>query len=155
MPETIEDRAKPTLKRAIEGGACVFRAEYFTMPEYPLVHIGLGLPVRFMKGDKVAFAVVENVANFVEANFQDWVSAIEMKKYTLVDAFAPDFTLVASGRTNLDPKVIAEIVESVNKANYHFNTIPEGFRDYSKAVQEFYQQHPEPFIWSPQARPMR
>jgi tetratricopeptide (TPR) repeat protein len=155
MLETVQDSSKPTLKRAVERSACVFRAEYFAMPEYPLVHIGLGLPVQFMEGSKVAFAVVENVANFLEANFQDWVSAIEMEEYTLVDVFAPDFTLVASGRTNLDAKVIAEIVESVNKANRHFNTIAEGSRDYSKAVKAFYQQHPEPFIWSPQAKPMR
>lgn len=135
-----------SVRPVVERSACVFRAEYFTMPEYPIVHIGLGLPVQFMEGSKVAFAVVESVANFLEANFQDWVSAIEMKEYTLVDVFAPNFTLVASGRTNLDARVIAGIVESVNKANRYFSKIRGGSRDYSRAVKAFYQQHPEPFI---------
>ena len=97
MPENVDTDCIPTIKRSVEGSACVFRAEFFTQPEYPLVHIGLGLPVKFLEGSKVAFTVVENVANFVEANFQEWVEAIETKRYTLVDVVAPDGNLVASG----------------------------------------------------------
>lgn len=146
MPDNPETDSLPTLKRSVEGSACVFRAVFFTQPEYPLVHIGLGLPVKFLEGSKVAFIIVENVANFVEANFQEWVEAIETKRYTIVDVVVPDGHLVASGRTNLDPKVISEIVEGVNKANVFLKTIPQGSQNYTTAVNRFFQEYPDPFF---------
>lgn len=149
MPEYVDTDCIPTIKRSVERSACVFRAEFFTQPEYPLVHIGLGLPVKFLEGSKVAFTVVENVANFVEANFQDWVKAIETKRYTMVDVVTQDGNLIASGRTTLEPIIISEIVEAVNKANTYLNMIPQGSQNYKTAVNRFFQQYPDPFIWSP------
>jgi hypothetical protein len=155
MPDNIAPDSIPTIKRAVEGGACIFRAEFFTQPQYPLVHIGLGLPARYLEGSKVAFIVIENVANFVEANFQEWVGAIEAKRYTNIHVVPTDGHPIASGRTNLDPKVISEIVECVNKANNYFKTIPQASQNYMTALNKFYEEYPEPFIWSPKAPPMR
>jgi hypothetical protein len=149
MPANLDSNRIATIKQSVERGACVFRAQFFTQPEYPLVHIGLGLPVKFLEGSKVTFMILENVANFIEANFQDWVTAIEAKQYTLVDVVSPEGKLVASGRTNLDPKVILEIVQGVNKANSLLKTIPQGSLNYKIAVNRFFQEYPEPFIWSP------
>jgi hypothetical protein len=97
MPEEVDPEWEPTLKRTVEGGACIFRAQYYAMPQYPVVHIGLGLPIRFLEGSKVAFAIVESVADFTEGNYQDWVLGVQEKKHTVVDVFAPDFRLIATG----------------------------------------------------------
>lgn len=148
MPEKVDADTVATIQRTVQGGACIFRAEFFTQPDYPLVHIGLGLPVRYLEGSQVAFAVLENVANFLEANFQEWVESIETRHYTIVDVVAPDGHLVASGRTRLEPEIIAEVVEGVNQANAFLKTIPPARQNYTTAVARFFEQHPEPFIWS-------
>jgi hypothetical protein len=146
MLENIEAYDEPDLKKSIEGGKCVFHGKFFNMPEYPLVHIGLGLPVSLLERTKIGLIVVDNTVNFTEANFQDWVAAVEIKKYTIVDVFLPDLTLVASGRTNLDATVISEIVNCINQANSHLNTTPQAYWDFKNAVKGFYQKYPNPFL---------
>jgi hypothetical protein len=148
MPETLEAASATTIKRYVEGGATIFRAEFFNQPEFPLVHIGLGLPVKVLEGTKLALMVVENVANFMEANFQDWVQAVEASHSTRVDVVTADGKLVASGRTNLDAQIIAGIVESVNKADAALKRIPPELQNYHHAVNRFFQEHPDPFLWS-------
>jgi len=142
----VRDDQIPTIKRAI--GACILHAEFFSMTEYPLVHLGLGIPVEFPEGDRVGLSIVENLANFMEANFQDWVAALEAKKYTMVHIYGPDYSHIATGRTNLDAEIIEGIVGAVNEANLLLKKIPETALDFEKAVTIFYQQHHNPFIWS-------
>lgn len=148
MPETLDVNSIPTIRRAVEGSACIFRAEFFSQPEYPLVHIGLGIPVKFLEDTKVAFTIVENVANFVEANFQEWVEGIETLRYTIVDVIAPDGRLIASGRTNLESDIISGVVESVDRANVFFKNIPQGSQNYMTALNRFFEEYPQPFIWT-------
>jgi len=50
---------------------------------------------------------------------------------------------------------IEAIVDAVNRANEHLKTIPEAKWDWKKAATRFYEQHPDPFIWSPQAPNLR
>jgi hypothetical protein len=145
--EVREDQLS-TIKRTVEGGACIFRGEFFPMPEYPLVHIGLGVPVQYLDDRRVTLAIVENLANFVEANFQDWVAAVEAKKYTLVHVYGPGFSHIVSGRTHFDAETIESIVGAVSKANASFREIPETRLVLKAATARFNQQHPDPFIWS-------
>ncbi|GAI14834.1 unnamed protein product, partial [marine sediment metagenome] len=113
-----------------------------------LVHIGLGVPVEYLDSGRVALSIVENLANFMEANFQDWVAAVEVKKYTMVHVYGPDFSHIATGRTDLDAEIIESIVGAVNRANSALKRIPERTLDFKKAASKFYEQHPDPFIWS-------
>jgi hypothetical protein len=137
-----------TIKRTVEGGACIFRGEFFAMPDYPLVHIGLGVPVEYLEGGRVTLSIVENLANFMEANFQDWVGAVEVKKYTMVHVYGPDFSHITTGRTYFDAEIIDSIVGAVNEANSLLKKIPKTALDFEKAITTFYQQHHDPFIWS-------
>jgi hypothetical protein len=118
------------------------------MPAYPLVHIGLGVPVEYLDENRVELSIMENLANFMEANFQDWVSAVEVKKYTMVHVYGPDFCHIATGRTYFDAEIIESIVGAVSRANSSLKKIPEGTWDFEQAATRFYQQHPNPFIWS-------
>ena len=143
--DRIQDEYVPVIKRAIK--ACILRGEFFPMSEYPLVHLGLGIPIKFI-GEKVNLSIVENLANFAEANFQDWVAAIETKQYTELHVYGPNHTHVASGRLDLHQKIISDIINVVNKANSFHKKIPIEKRNYKTAATKFFQQNPEPFIWS-------
>ena len=147
LNETRSDHIS-TIKRGVEGGACIFRGEFFFMPEYPLVHIGLGIPVEYLAGNRVSLSIVENVANFMEANFQDWASAIEKKRYTLVHVFNSNYTNITTGRTSLDDEIINSIIDSINQASVSMQKIPEMTLDFKKATKRFFEQYPDPFIWS-------
>jgi hypothetical protein len=138
----------PTIRDAVARGASLLRGECFVMPDYPLVHLGLGIPVRFINGTRFDAAILESVMNLVEANFQDWVVAVEDKKYTSLHVFGPDCSHIAAGRMNLDAKIVAGIVQAVTRANSAFKEMPEAALDFSQAVNAFFEQHPKPFIWS-------
>ncbi|MFB0556405.1 MAG: tetratricopeptide repeat protein [Dehalococcoidia bacterium] len=138
----------PTIKGAVDKGACVLRGEFFSIPEYPLVHMGLGIPVEFLDNNRVSFQIVDDVVNFVEANFQDWVAVIEAREYTMIHVYGPDYSHIASGRIKLETQVITGIVDAVNQANSAFKSIPLTVLDFQKATATFYEQHPHPFIWS-------
>jgi hypothetical protein len=138
----------PGIKKFVERGASLLRGEFFSMPEYPLIHIGLGIPVQFLDDTRFETTIVESVMNFMEANFQDWVATVEAKKYTLLYVFGPDHSYIATGRMNLDAKIVTDIVDAVNRANSAFKKIPATALDFKKAVAAFFEQHPKPFIWS-------
>jgi tetratricopeptide (TPR) repeat protein len=147
MPHELDEALIPDLKRSVEEGFCFFRAGFYEQPEFPLVHIGLVLPAKPRDGTGTAnYLIVENVANYVEANFQEWVEAIEARQYTWLDAFAPDGRLLASGRTYIDPQIISDIVKSVDKADAFLKTIPEDRKSYKTALDRFYKEHPDPFV---------
>ena len=148
MLHEVQAEQLPTIKQSVTRGACLLRGEFFSMPEYPLVHIGLGIPVQFLGGTRFAVSILESVMNFVEANFQDWVAGVEVKKYTLLHVFGPDYSHIATGRMNLGAEIVAGIVDAVNRANSAFEKIPETALDFNKALAAFFEQHPEPFIWS-------
>jgi hypothetical protein len=116
------------------------------LPDYPLVHIGLGIPVRLSSATRFEAAILESVMNFAEANFQDWVAAVEDKKYTSLHVFGPDSSLIAAGRLPLDAQVVKGIVEAVNRANSAFKEMPATALDFGKAVAVFFEQHAKPFI---------
>ena len=147
MPNAIDDGQIPALKRSVEGGFCFFRAGFYKQPEFPLVHIGLALSAESTGGARTSNnIIVENVANFTEANFQDWVKAIEAKQQTQIDVVSPDGHLIASGKACIDAQIISDIVKSVDKADELLKTIPRKSQNYNAALEKFYKEHPEPFI---------
>ena len=60
-----------------------------------------------MDEGKVELLILESIANFVEANLQDWVSSVDAYGYTLVHVFDPDCQLIAEGYAT---KEIAELL---------------------------------------------
>lgn len=137
-----------TIKRCVENGACIFRDEFFSMPEYPIVHIGLGIALEYLSRDRVSLLILENLTNFMDANLQDWVSEIENKKYTLVHVFDSNYKIIATGRTFLDNEISSHIINSYNQANKSIQKIPSMTLNYNKAKEKFCEQYPDPFIWS-------
>jgi hypothetical protein len=144
MPMILESENLETINSTIK--ACILKARYFEEVEYPLVHLGLGIPVRFVDRSKVEVTITECLANFAEANFQEWIETIENKSYTIVNVAKHDGTIVANGKVKLDAELISEIVDCVNKANAFLKTIPEGSQNFKIAAEKFFLEYPEPFI---------
>lgn len=149
MLHEIQPGTLPVIKTSVAEGACLLRGEFFSMTDYPLIHIGLGIPVRFTDKTRFDVSILESVVNFAEANFQDWIVAVEAKKHMLLHAFGPDRSHIASGRMNLAPEVVSGIVDAVNQASSTFKQNPQTAADFSRAMSAFFEQHPKPFIWSP------
>jgi hypothetical protein len=89
----------------------------------------------------------------IQADYQDWVAAIEAKAYTHVIAYGPDLRKLASGRARLDPPAIQGIIQAVSAANEtlrgrHLGSLQDMNRDFSKAVARFFEMHPQPFLSS-------
>ncbi|MBN1201941.1 MAG: tetratricopeptide repeat protein [Anaerolineae bacterium] len=145
---SIDPAHIPMIKRAVEGGATLLRGEFFSMPTYPIIHLGVGVPVASMGQDRFQVSIVESATNFAEANFQDWVVAIEARKQTMMHVFDPSFKLIASGPKKLDPEIVQGIVDAVNQANAAFQTIPPTSLDLKQAMHAFFEKYPDPFIWS-------
>jgi hypothetical protein len=142
----VRDEHTATIRRSV--GACILRAEFFSMPEYPIVHIGLGIPVEYLGETQVRLAIVDNLVDFMEANFQDWVNAVEAKGYTAMHVYGPEFSHIATGRKALEAEIVASLVGALDRANAACEKIAETALDFKKAGTRFYEQHPDPFIWS-------
>jgi tetratricopeptide (TPR) repeat protein len=151
MAQVLPDEM-PILKQAVDSGACVVRAQLFAMPAYPIVHIGLSVPVRLLPNGSFAAVIMESVTNFGQGNLQEWVAAVEAKGYTVVDLYAADCRHLATGRTTLTTNVTDEIVRAMEQANALLaDRDPTRVdHDFARAVDEFYASHPAPFLWKDQ-----
>jgi len=148
MVHEVQANYLPLIQNYVALGACRLRGKFFQMPEYPLVYLGLGANNRFIDDASNKYAIFESVMNFVEANFQDWVNALEAKEFTILHLMGPDRRHIVTGHVNVDTQVIASIVDAVNRANSAFETSREIAWSFDKAMTRFFQQHPEPLLWS-------
>jgi len=147
MPQVAKAEI-PLLRESIEKGGCVLRGQLFRMATYPIIHIGLAVPAVRLQSGAVASLLMESIANCCEGNLQEWVSAVQAKRYTMVDVLAPDYRAVAMGRMAVGDNVIAEIVAAMDDAHTflagRWSTLREGAFD--QAVDAFYKEHPQPFL---------
>jgi hypothetical protein len=148
MVHEVQADYLPLIQNYVALGACRIRGKFFQMPEYPLVYLGLGANIRFIDDASNKYATFESVVNFVEANFQDWVNALESKEFTVLHLMGPDRRHIVTGHVNVDTHVIASIVDAVNRANSAFETSRETTWSFDKAMTRFFQQHQEPLLWS-------
>jgi hypothetical protein len=63
---------------------------------------------------KVRATVVESVVNFVNADFQDWVHALNKTRRTLIHVYRPDQRRLATGAVDvdLDPTFANDLIVS-------------------------------------------
>lgn len=148
MVHEVQTNYLPLIQNYVALGACRLRGKFFQMPEYPLVYLGLSANIRFIDDASNKYAIFESVVNFVEANFQDWVNALESKEFTILHLMGPDRRHIVTGHVNVDTHVIASIVDAVNRANSAFETSRETAWSFDKALTRFFQQHQEPLLWS-------
>ena len=89
--------------------------------------------------------VIDSLINFAEANFQEWVIAIEKVKYTAVHVFDSNYTEIVTGNRHLDPQTIKDLIDAVNKADLALKNLPSS-KNFMNASTLFYKQHLEAFI---------
>lgn len=133
----------------IESGKMFLRSCFHNYPKYPLIHLAIMLPLDDAPDlTKVRAIVVESVVNFVNADFQDWVHALNKTRTTLIHVYRPDQRRLATGAINvdLDQTFVNDLTQAMNDAEAAFQRIAASKRDYSAAVKQFFQDHPEPFF---------
>lgn len=138
-----------TFRNNIEGGKMFLRSCFHKYPQYPLIHLSIMLPLdKAADLTNVRATVVEQVVNYVNADFQDWVHGLCKTRKTLIHIYRPDQQRLATGTVNVDhdPSFVNDLVQAMNDAEAALQKIAVSKRDYSAAVKQFFRDHPEPFF---------
>jgi hypothetical protein len=143
LPETTGEQ-ESVIKQAVP--ACLFRCELHLLSEYPIIHLGLGIPSQILGPSKIHFSIVDTTSNFQNGNFQSWANAVKRACGTFLHIYGPDHRQIASGQLNLPAEIVTDVGEAVARSKQAVkgkSTSPASFRN---ASQKFYEQHPAPYI---------
>ena len=144
------DDVKATVKKNIKSGTMIFKVTQFPYPSFPVMYCRMVIPMEpEIKTGTHKGTMVEATTNFTEANFQEWVSVVEKTHSSKVVVYLDGGVVFGEGKKEFTTENIMFLVQEVENANQALKKIPAGNRDFNTACNQFFKDHPEPFLDAP------
>jgi hypothetical protein len=142
------DEDLPFIQRMIQDGKLFVKSTLYSYPEYPLVYIRMFVPSAPPESPtKMRGELLECLADYTEANFQEWVVAVCAAGKFTVNIRRPDGSALAKGLVQLEGHFTDDLLKAMNKADAELRRIPEERRSPQAASASFYDDHPVGFLF--------
>jgi hypothetical protein len=152
LRSTIEAGKKVSIDAAIEKfqttRSIILRTSCYAYPTYPVIYNRALIVVDFgPRPNSIKGILVESATNFTEANFQEWAITLQRTQSMSIHVYSSTGEHLASGDTQIDPEIVSMVINAIDQADTLFKKIPEELRNFKEATQEFFRDHPEPFLF--------
>lgn len=146
----------PALISSIKAGRIILRTSFYPYPTYPIIYNR----VFIVSGDgprqgSYEGVLVESATNFTEANFQQWAITLRGTRRLCVHVYTETMEELASGEADITAEVTDMIIDAIDHANESLKAIPEEQQNFKEAVQAFFRDHPEPFLFDSKQQSVR
>ncbi len=136
------------MQAMVKGGTLFIKSTLFSYPAFPLMYVRIFVPSAPPETKtRMRGAMVECLADFTEANFQEWVVAVRKTRQTLVNLRKPDGVSLASGMLRLEPYFVDDLLKAMDEADGKLKKMPKEQRNFQAASGAFFNDHPQPFLF--------
>lgn len=137
------------LSDKIKTGHIILRTSFYPYPTFPVIYNRVFIIVsNEPKTNNLKGILLESLTNFAEANFQQWAITLRGTKRLFLHVYNKTNDELACGEVEIDPEVTDMVINAIDKANEYFKSIPEEKHNFKEAAQSFFQNYPEPFLFS-------
>lgn len=137
------------MQNMVKGGKIFIKSTLFSYPEFPLLYVRMFIPSAPPETEtRMRGAMVECLADFTEANFQEWVVAARQSRQVLVNLRKPQGDSLATGTLQLEPSFVDDLLKDMDEADGQTRKIPQERRSFQAASGSFFKEHPEPFLFA-------
>ena len=148
----VENEKIPLLRESVKNNWMILRASCHQYAEYPLVYVRMGIffsATRLQQGKtELTGVVVECLPDFTDADFQEWVITMRKTLYTILDIYDLEDRNLISSKICFQESVVDDLIKAIDQANSSLEAISKMRRDITKAVEHFYRDYPEPFLFT-------
>jgi hypothetical protein len=136
------------IQSAIQSGIVLIRNTFFLYPEYPVMYLRMLIPTALSETkSKYRGELIECMADYTEANFQEWVVTVCNTHNFNIILQKPDGNLLANGLVKLEQFFIDDLLKAMDEADTELRKIPKEQRNFRAAGESFFKDHPNPFLF--------